>query len=1470
MGFSSLIVSIHRKHIALVFICLVLILKIALVSSADQESQIYTVHLGERQHDHPKLVTDSHHAILSSLLGSKRASRESMIYSYRHGFSGFSAKLTPSQARELSEHPDVVHVTRSTSMKLATTRVNDYLGLSPSTPTGLLHETDMGSEAIIGILDTGIWPDSKSFNDMGLGPIPARWKGRCVSGDGFNASSSCNRKLIGARYYAKGLLKKYNGTFNVAEKDEVMSPLEKIGHGTHSASIAAGSFVQDASFFGLASGTARGSAPRARIASYKVCWNKEGCFTADTLKAIDHAIRDGVDVLSISVEGGIPPDFEVDRYDFAIGAFHAVMKGIPVVCAGGNDGPHAQTISNIAPWIITVAATTMDREFFTPITLGNNVTVMVQVLYMGKEVGFTGILYIGDLTEKDFQAGKAKGKILFAFTNELPDETEAFGKANGIVGFIIAIQPFDEYVEVGTTDIPRAYVDHEIGMDIMLYLQTNKFPKAKISPTKTFVGRPFSTKVASFSSRGPNSISPAILKPDIAAPGVGILAAVRSGEGYGFESGTSAATPIVSGIVALIKQKRPDWSPAAIRSALVTTALQTDPFGEPISAEGAPRKLADPFDYGGGLVNPGKVADPGLVYDMGYDDYAHYLCSAGYENKSISKLLGKRYTCPSPTPSMLDVNLPSITIPYLNEEIIITRTVTNVGPVGSVYKAVIEPPLGIKLQVSPQTLKFGPNTKKITFTVKVSTTHRWNTDYLFGSLTWTDNGAQNVRIPLSIYTVHLGERQHDDPKLVTDSHYDILRSLLGSKKASRESMIYSYRHGFSGFSAKLTPSQARELSEHPDVVHVTRSKSMKLTTTRVNDYLGLSPTTPTGLLHETDMGSEAIIGILDTGIWPDSKSFNDMGLGPIPARWKGRCVSGDGFNASSSCNRKLIGARYYAKGLLKKYNGTFNPAEKDEVMSPLDKIGHGSHCASIAAGSFVQDASFFGLALGTARGSAPRARIASYKVCWSKEECFTPDILKAIDHSIRDGVDVLSLSLGDEIPLDFEVDRDDFAIGAFHAVMKGIPVVCAGGNEGPYAQTISNVAPWIINVAATTMDREFFTPITLGNNVTVLGRDVLYTRKEVGFTGIVYFGDLTDNEFQAGKAKGKILFAFRNKLPDDIEAFAKANGIVGLIIATQPFDNYVKLGTTNTSRAYVDYEIGMDIMLYLQTNKFPKAKISPTKTFVGRPFSTKVARFSSRGPNSISPAILKPDIAAPGVGILASVRSGEGYGFMTGTSMSTPIVSGIVALLRQKRPDWSPAAIRSALVTTAFQTDPFGEPIVAEGSPRKLADPFDYGGGLVNPGKVADPGLVYDMGYDDYAHYLCSAGYENKSISKLLGKRYTCPSPTPSMLDVNLPSITIPYLNEEIIITRTVTNVGPVDAVYKAVIEPPLGIKLQVSPETLEFGPNTKNITFTVKVSTTHRWNTDYLFGSLTWTDNGAHYVRIPLSVRTRLLNFKI
>lgn len=136
---------------------------------------------------------------------------------------------------------------------------------------------------------------------------------------------------------------------------------------------------------------------------------------------------------------------------------------------------------------------------------------------------------------------------------------------------------------------------------------------------------------------------------------------------------------------------------------------------------------------------------------MGLDDYIHYLCSADYSDNEISKLIGKPNQCPSPRPSMLDLNMPSITIPSLTGEVTVTRTVTNVGAAGSVYKPVVEPPFGIELEVNPKTLVFGSNTTKNTFSVRVRSNHQVNGDFYFGSLCWTD-GAHNVTIPVSIRT----------------------------------------------------------------------------------------------------------------------------------------------------------------------------------------------------------------------------------------------------------------------------------------------------------------------------------------------------------------------------------------------------------------------------------------------------------------------------------------------------------------------------------------------------------------------------------------------------------------------------------------------------------------------------------------------------------------------------------------------
>nr|F4JJL8.2 RecName: Full=Subtilisin-like protease SBT3.15; AltName: Full=Subtilase subfamily 3 member 15; Short=AtSBT3.15; Flags: Precursor [Arabidopsis thaliana] len=719
-----------------------------------------------------------------------------------------------------------------------------------------------------------------------------------------------------------------------------------------------------------------------------------------------------------------------------------------------------------------------------------------------------------------------------------------------------------------------------------------------------------------------------------------------------------------------------------------------------------------------------------------------------------------------------------------------------------------------------------------------------------------------------VYIVYLGQREHDDPELLTASHHQMLESLLQSKEDAHNSMIYSYQHGFSGFAALLTSSQAKKISEHPEVIHVIPNRILKLKTTRIWDHLGLSPI-PTsfsssssakakGLLHNTSMGSEAIIGVVDSGIWPESKVFNDQGLGPIPKRWRGKCRSGEKFNATMHCNKKLIGAKYYQSGLLAMNGGKFNRIIIRDFKSNRDATGHGTHTATIAGGSFVPNASFYGLARGTVRGGAPRARIASYKACWNVVGwggiCSSADMWKAYDDAIHDQVDVLSVSIGASIPEDSE--RVDF-IAAFHAVAKGITVVAAAGNDGSGAQTICNVAPWLLTVAATTLDRSFPTKITLGNNQTFFVSNLaesLFTGPEIS-TGLAFLDDDVD-------VKGKTILEFDSTHPSSIAG----RGVVAVILAKKPDDR----PAPDNSYIFTDYEIGTHILQYIRTTRSPTVRISAATTLTGQPATPKVAAFSSRGPNSVSPAILKPDIAAPGVSILAAVSpldpgAFNGFKLHSGTSMSTPVVSGIIVLLKSLHPKWSPAAMRSALVTTAWRTSPSGEPIFAQGSNKKLADPFDYGGGLVNPEKAAKPGLVYDMGIKDYINYMCSAGYNDSSISRVLGKKTKCPIPKPSMLDINLPSITIPNLEKEVTLTRTVTNVGPIKSVYRAVIESPLGITLTVNPTILVFKSAAKRVlTFSVKAKTSHKVNSGYFFGSLTWTD-GVHDVTIPVSVKTTI-----
>ncbi|KAJ0911461.1 putative cucumisin [Helianthus annuus] len=299
---------------------------------------------------------------------------------------------------------------------------------------------------------------------------------------------------------------------------------------------------------------------------------------------------------------------------------------------------------------------------------------------------------------------------------------------------------------------------------------------------------------------------------------------------------------------------------------------------------------------------------------------------------------------------------------------------------------------------------------------------------------------------LKTYIVHLSLPEGQDfPRAhEIEEWYNSFLSKIPSRPNEKPKMVYAYRHVITGFAAKLSVDQAEALENLSGVVSVRPEGVYQLQTTRSSYFLGLRQ--DSGLWKDSNKGKGVIIGIMDTGVTPGHPSFNDNGVPAPPSTWKGKCeVAG--------CNNKLIGLRSFVHGI-----------------SPMDEDGHGTHTSSTAAGNSVDNANVFGMANGTASGMAPLAHLAMYKVC--TDDCLLSDILAGMDAAIKDGVNVMSLSLGgDQLPF----HEDSMAIGAFNAMQKGIFVSFAAGNEGPLDSSLSNEAPWMLTVGASTIDRRITT-----------------------------------------------------------------------------------------------------------------------------------------------------------------------------------------------------------------------------------------------------------------------------------------------------------------------------------------------------------------------------------------------------------
>ncbi|XP_038721935.1 subtilisin-like protease SBT5.6 [Tripterygium wilfordii] len=753
-----------------------------------------------------------------------------------------------------------------------------------------------------------------------------------------------------------------------------------------------------------------------------------------------------------------------------------------------------------------------------------------------------------------------------------------------------------------------------------------------------------------------------------------------------------------------------------------------------------------------------------------------------------------------------------------------------------------------------------------------------------------------------VYIVYLAEHKGNSTLYDKEEiHLSYLSSVKEAREEVKDSLLYSYKHSINGFAASLTPDEAFRLSQLKDVISVDESNpnEYSLDTTRSWEFLGLGGlkeerahtwnqfSIGEEMLRKAKYGKNIIVGIVDTGIWPESASFRDEGMDPInPDLWNGICKAGLGF-ASSHCNKKIIGAKYYSKDFEERF-GTINALENPK--SPLDINGHGTHIASILTGQNITGAEALGgFAHGTASGGAPMAYLAIYKACWAPPNkrkasiaiCHPADILAAIDDSIKDGVHILSISLGGESPLPYELDH--LSMGALRAVKNDIVVVCSAGNLGPNSRTVKNVAPWLITVGASTIDRKFSGPLILGNGKEIMGQTV--TPDElVNMYPLVEAIDVENSnadEDEEGqclpgslspeKVKGKIVLC-NSGMGRRMEkgAEVKRAGGVGFIL-----ENSQKMGEKDFQvdahllpAIALSFSDATNVLDYIDSVDNPNATIKKAKTVIHNGPAPSVCSFSSRGPNIIDPYILKPDIIAPGLNILGAWSEALSltkefddhrkvkFNIRSGSSVATPHVAAVSTLLKAIHPTWSSAAIKSALMTTASQRNKKGYLITDYDG--RLASPFAYGSGHLRPEKAANPGLVYDISYIVYLIYLCSGGLKGINALRKFDENFDCPDKLIPSYNLNYPLLVLPHISGTIIAKRTVTNVGNSNSVYVFDVIKPFGFMVTASPKKLEFDHLGQKKSFKIKVTpiSINTWHLkgNYSYGWYSWIDSSHDY----------------
>lgn len=695
----------------------------------------------------------------------------------------------------------------------------------------------------------------------------------------------------------------------------------------------------------------------------------------------------------------------------------------------------------------------------------------------------------------------------------------------------------------------------------------------------------------------------------------------------------------------------------------------------------------------------------------------------------------------------------------------------------------------------------------------------------------------------------------------------------------------TYTAAINGFAADLSTDQAVELAKSDDVLLVAPDVENAPDYSSI-DFLGLNGNKgawKTQFGGEKNAGAGTVVGVIDTGYAPDNPFFAGKPVKALKGNSKpkvgepylntageiamlkadgttfvGDCQVGEDFDGSL-CNSKVLSARYFAESFI----ATVPVANRapQEVLSPVDIDNHGTHTASTAAGNAGVTQRVDGRDFGVSSGVAPAAKIAVYKTCWEDNDpntggCYSSASIAAINQAILDGVDVLNYSISGSTT----TTTDPVSLAFLSATSAGIFVAASAGNSGPTASTVNHGAPWMTTVAASTFSYDLQGTAEFSDGTKYRGASIM--RNAVPASPVVLAANAAaagaaspalcgPNTLDPAKVAGKIVVCDRGVV-DRVAKSAEVarTGGVGMILV-----NLVDSSSDTDQHAvptvHVNAPEALELKAKVAANPSITVALQPTDT-TGKPLppAPQVAGFSSRGPLLATDSdLLKPDITAPGVAVLAGVSTvgsnGAQFGFLSGTSMASPHVAGLGALVLAKNPTWSPAAVKSAMMTTAYPLK------TATGGVE--TDVLAVGAGHINPATVLSPGLVYDQTTDDYLRFIEGTGVA-------LGIEGIAPV---AAKDTNVPSFALGNLTGRMEVTRTVTAVTP--GLYRATANVP-GVKVTVTPSILNFSAAGETRTFKVSFENESAASGEFAKGSLTWSGQNKK-VTSPVAVRPQAVN---